>query len=1482
MVVAQDWKPVSGHIATKWAAEVTPQNAWPQYPRPTLQREAWQNLNGLWEYAITAGNAAMPAAADGRILVPFAVESSLSGVGKALQPDQRLWYRRTFAVPVDWAGKDVLLHFEAVDWECEAWVDGVKVGEHRGGYDPFTFDVTASLAAGGGEHTLLVGVRDPSDQGAQPRGKQVLKPSGIWYTPTSGIWQTVWLEPVAKTHITAVRCESLGVDKVRVHVEVANAQPGDRWGLLQFPGFGIEEQDMIFTPRVAGLDATMDVAVPPWGPGQPHLETLGLTLERDGETLDKARTYVANRQLSVGKDTHGTTRLLLNGEPLFQFGPLDQGFWPDGIYTPPSYEAMCADLDTIAAMGCNMLRKHVKVESQLFYSECDRRGILVWQDMPSGETQKDPANFERELRAMIATHEQFPSIVMWVVFNEGWGQHDTRRYVDLVRQLDPTRWTGNASGWTDQKCGDVIDLHSYPGPAMLPAEAHRASVLGEYGGLGLPIEGHTWVDKNNWGYVSFKDSKELTEQYVARIEQLRPLIAQGLCAAVYTQTTDVEVECNGWLTYDRAVQKVAAVAAAQATRQLYEPPGTIRTIVPTAQVAPQPWRWTESEPGRDWEQPGFDDSLWQAGKSGFGSQGTPGSVIGTEWKTDAIWLRRTIELPAAPMAAPQWCVHHDEDVEVFVDGKPALQLKRYTTSYQFVPVSAEAKALLTPGKHVLAVHCRQTGGGQYIDVGISEFVAGQVAAPVVPGVDKDEVPGPQPTVECFPLRDVRLLDGELKVEQESMHGYLLQEDLDALLFNFRKNADLPTPGRPLSGWESPDCELRGHYTGHFLSALALMYASTGDARLLQRGAALVDGLGKCQDKLSGGYLSAFPSSFMERLAKGERVWAPWYTLHKVGAGLLDQYLLCGSEPALVVAKRFAGWMKAFTDPLDDAAMQRMLGTEFGGMQAFLADLYAISGDGEHLALARRFTHQAVFEPLSRGEDQLKGLHANTQIPKLIAAARLFELTGEAPFGAAARFFFDQVTQHRCYATGGTSSYEYWRDAPDKLDWQLSSQDAENCCTHNLLKLGRELWRLQPDAKYADYYERALWNGILGTKCPDDPAAIMYYVPMQSGLFRFYSGRENGYVCCSGTGIESFSKLGDFVYGRNGEGVYVNLFVPSVVTWEEKGVRIQQETVFPEQQGTRILVDCTQPTRMKLRVRRPAWCGDGFGLRLNGERIEAAVGGDGYAVIDREWRAGDRVDVALPMALRREPLGDNRHVFAVCYGPLVLAERLGTKGMSEGMKKGQGDQAYRMVTEGAAAELGAAMGLPDRDATAEQLSFIWAPHRRLVPFYRLHGERYAVYFQRGNMPGPGTRLRDPDEDTPLFTGAVLVGEPQTERRGSFQAWHSERGESHGRKWVRSDLQFRYDLDLVSGQDNVLEVRFARDEDSKRFELLVDGVVVATPEVKPPVGDEPLFVQEIPLPRAATDGKRRVAVAFRALKDAPRRTPRVFGLAMKAAQ
>jgi hypothetical protein len=725
----EPWKPVPGHLMTRWAADVSPDKAWPEYPRPQMVREKWMNLNGLWGYTVTGSDAAQPAA-KGTILVPFPIESALSGVGRPLEPTQTLEYQRTFHIPDDWKGQRVLLHIGACDWATTVRLNGAAVGEHKGGYDPFTFDLTAALKPG--DNQLSVSVTDPTDTGGQPRGKQWLTPHSIWYTRTSGIWQTVWLEPVPTQGITGYRVETSSSGAVRIAVESSANDP--QWPITAEVLAG--GHSIAHAAGTLAAPITLNITNPHvWSPDDPFLYDVRISL--GSPVADQVSGYFALRDIAVAPDARGTNRLMLNGKPLFQYGPLDQGFWPDGIYTPPTDEAMKFDIQAVKKMGGNMLRKHVKVEPDRFYYWCDKLGVMVWQDMPSpffaaeGWREKLPplsdewkTNFERELRALIDTHRNHPSIVMWVPFNEGWGQNDlawAKSMVGKVKEWDPTRLVNCASGWTDTGVGDVHDVHDYPGPGMAPVESKRASVLGEFGGLGLPLPGHTWVEKNNWGYVSFKDQKELTDAYTGLIDRLPILIAQGLCAAVYTQTTDCEIECNGWLTYDRAVWKIDPDRAAAATARCFGPLPHLTTVVLTAAQSPQTWRYTTTAPPEAWFKPDFDDASWGSGASSFGTRGTPGAAVGTVWDTADIWLRRTIDLDPAALSDPHLWIHHDEDAEVYLNGVLAARLKAYTTSYVPERLSAEARAALHKGRNVIAVHCHQTTGGQNIDVGLVDL-----------------------------------------------------------------------------------------------------------------------------------------------------------------------------------------------------------------------------------------------------------------------------------------------------------------------------------------------------------------------------------------------------------------------------------------------------------------------------------------------------------------------------------------------------------------------------------------------------------------------------------------------------------------------------------------------------------------------------------------------------------------------------------------
>jgi len=577
------WKPAGDKIKTSWGEQLDPKNVLPEYPRPIMERSDWKNLNGLWKYAITPKGTPAPAAYQGDILVPFAVESSLSGVGKMINEKEELWYQRTFDVPSAWRGKQILLHFGAVDWKAEVWVNDVKVGEHTGGFTPFYFDITSVLNKGNND--LVVKVWDPSDRGEQPRGKQIANPHGIWYTPVTGIWQTVWLEPVATQYITNLKTTP-DIDNNSVKVEVAaNTTSADKVEVKVFDGKNL-------VAKGAALNGVpVELAMPAnaklWSPDSPFLYNMEVTLYKDGKAIDQVKSYTAMRKYSIRKGQNGITRLQLNNKDYFQFGPLDQGWWPDGLYTAPTDEALVYDLKKTKDFGYNMVRKHVKVEPARWYTHCDQLGLIVWQDMPNGgpspqwqarnyfngteviRSAASEANYRKEWKEIIDCLYSYPSIAVWVPFNEAWGQFKTPEIVAWTKEYDPSRLVNPASGGNHYTCGDILDLHHYPGPNMFLYDPRRATVLGEYGGIGLVVEGNTWVnDKKNWGYVKFNTSDEVTNEYIKYGKHLLELIRKGFSAAVYTQTTDVEGEINGLMTYDRKVIKMNEAKVREINQQI--------------------------------------------------------------------------------------------------------------------------------------------------------------------------------------------------------------------------------------------------------------------------------------------------------------------------------------------------------------------------------------------------------------------------------------------------------------------------------------------------------------------------------------------------------------------------------------------------------------------------------------------------------------------------------------------------------------------------------------------------------------------------------------------------------------------------------------------------------------------------------------------------------------------------------------------------
>jgi Glycosyl hydrolases family 2, sugar binding domain/Glycosyl hydrolases family 2, TIM barrel domain/Glycosyl hydrolases family 2 len=741
--IAADWKPAPGKLMTRWAKDVNPDAPLPEYPRPQMVRKEWVNLNGLWDYAIAPKDAPQPTKWDGQILVPFCIESALSGVGKTVGEDNRLWYRLRTDKLAPRDGKRWLLNFGAVDWHAIVFVNGKQVGEHKGGYDPFSFDVTDALKKDGPQE-IVISVWDPSDASWIPRGKQVRKPQSIWYTSVTGIWQTVWAEPVPEKHIERLTIHPIpDAQAVDVEMRLSGLLGVDEINVKVLDSAGVTSSVTRSSERKAppneaqkGLSTLESFRISLqgaklWTPEQPQIYRFSVATK---ETGDEIESYFALRNISLGKDENGITRIFLNGKPYFHFGPLDQGWWPDGLYTAPTDEALKFDIEMTKRCGMNMARKHVKVEPARWYYWCDKLGLLVWQDMPSGDKfigTRDPditrsaesaANFENEWREIINDFRHFSCIIVWVPFNEGWGQFDTARIVDFTKNLDSTRLVNCASGWTDRPgVGDVHDMHKYPGPGMYPPEDKRASVLGEFGGLGLPVEGHTWLQKGNWGYRSFTDKESLAKAYEDLIRRLRPLVWQGLSAAIYTQTTDVEIEVNGLMTYDRAVEKWPA-SSLELTKKLYEKPGRVQTLLPTAQDQPNEWSWTTEKPADGWAKPDFDASGWKKGPAGFGEKSTPGSVVRTDWKSADIWLRREFTLPEEKLTDSHLLIHYDEDPEVFLNGIPVFSTKGYTTAYTLTAMPGEALKILHPGKNVIAIHAHNAGGGQYIDAGLVDLV----------------------------------------------------------------------------------------------------------------------------------------------------------------------------------------------------------------------------------------------------------------------------------------------------------------------------------------------------------------------------------------------------------------------------------------------------------------------------------------------------------------------------------------------------------------------------------------------------------------------------------------------------------------------------------------------------------------------------------------------------------------------------------------
>lgn len=579
---SSDWQPAENPLMTRWADDVNPENPLPEYPRPQMERSKWKNLNGLWNYAIVPVLDDRPSSWDGDILVPFGIESALSGVKKRVGPDNKLWYQKTFSVPGDWNKEQILLHFGAVDWKADVWVNGKKVGRHNGGYTSFSFDITEALKQQG-KQKITVAVWDPTDDGFQARGKQVRDPRGIWYTPTTGIWQTVWIEPVPEVAIDDLQMTP-DIDNKSLSLTVKGTSDSENYTVKAVALDG--ETKAGEAQGKLGEKLTLPVEnMKLWSPDNPFLYDLTVSLYKDGNKVDEVSSYFGMREIRLGTAEDGYVRLFLNDKPLFHYGLLDQGFWPDGIYTAPTDEALKYDIQVTKNLGFNMIRKHVKVEPARWYYWADKLGVLVWQDMPNGDRHigrrdkdinrvaQSEYHYKKELKEMIGQFGNHPSIVTWVPFNEGWGQFKTKEIAAMVKKLDSSRLVDIPSGWADRGVGDMHDIHSYPGPDMPETEENRAAILGEFGGQALVVKDHLWIQDFSRapGHYKTSQSKEkLHQKYNQLLQELMKLKEKGLAGAVYTQTTDVESEVNGIMTYDREVIKFNKEELRKLHQQLIE------------------------------------------------------------------------------------------------------------------------------------------------------------------------------------------------------------------------------------------------------------------------------------------------------------------------------------------------------------------------------------------------------------------------------------------------------------------------------------------------------------------------------------------------------------------------------------------------------------------------------------------------------------------------------------------------------------------------------------------------------------------------------------------------------------------------------------------------------------------------------------------------------------------------------------------------
>ena len=716
---------------------------------------------------------------------------------------------------------------------------------------------------------------------------------------------------------------------------------------------------------------------------------------------------------------------------------------------------------------------------------------------------------------------------------------------------------------------------------------------------------------------------------------------------------------------------------------------------------------------------------------------------------------------------------------------------------------------------------------------------------------------------AFHLKDVKLLDGPFKHAMELDQAYLLSLEPDRLLHNFRVNAGLPSSAKPLGGWEAPGCEVRGHFVGHYLSACALMYASTGDERLKEKGNQVMAGLAECQTKMGSGYLSAYPESFIDRVESLKPVWAPWYTLHKILAGLIDIYVYCDNPQALEAARKFAAWVKSRADKLSDGEMQKMLGNEHGGMNDALAELYAVTGDEAYLALARRFNHKAVLDPLASGEDRLTRLHANTQFPKVIGAARQYELTGDERLRRLAEFFWNVVTKERSYVIGGNSDGEMF-SPKERLSQALGPNTTETCNTYNMLKLTRHLFAWHAGADEADYYERALYNHILASQNPET-GMMCYYVPLRTGSTKSFGGPLDAFWCCTGTGVENHAKYGDSIYFHDGaKTLYVNLFIASELTWRAKGVKVRQETTYPESDSTRLVFTCKKPVELTLNIRHPGWAASGIRVAVNGEKQPAESRPGSYAALTRTWKSGDALEVTMPMSVRTEGFRDNPRRLAILYGPLVLCAEI-DRAKEFPVLVGSAEQIVPAIQSVAGRALEFTLSGPAVRIVGQES----AAGVTLVPFYRMYKKPYIVYWDvltdaqwKEKQEEHKAEMERRKALEARAVDRVEIGKAESERGHNLQGEKHGAGAAFGRHWRHATDGGWFSFEMKALPDAPVELLctyWGGDAGGRTFDVLVDGTKLATEKLE---GKRPgkFFDQVYALPPDLTKGKEKVVVRF----------------------